>query len=185
MIGFTPFSTAPQVIEGTEENDTLFVFTFGDTEVNAGAGNDFISSRLNSNDTINAGAGDDFIEAGDGDDVIDAGSGVDIVFGGSGADTFVFSQEGAGSAGPDLTQIGDFSDEDVLLFEAGVNGVNSFGDLDTNGDGVLNGEDQNILEVDDGTAIVIVTGEGSDADQLVIANLDGIPELTADNFLIV
>lgn len=181
MIGFTPFTKEPQVIEGTDGDDTLFVFTFGDNEVNAGAGNDFISSRLSSNDTINAGAGDDFIEAGAGDDVIDAGSGRDIIFGGAGADTFVFSQEGAGSAGPDLTQIGDFSDEDILLFEAGVNGVNSFGDLDTNGDGVLNGDDDNILGDADGIGLVIVTGD----DQLVIANLDGLPEITADNFLVV
>jgi len=181
MVGFTSLSTQPQVIEGTDDDDNLFVFNFGDTEVNSGAGNDRITSFLSSNDTINAGAGNDFIEAGAGDDVIDAGSGRDIVFGGAGADTVVFSQAGAGVAGPDLTQIVDFSDEDVLLFEAGVNGVNSFGDIDTNGDGFLNGDDDNILEVSDGTGIVIITGD----DQLVLANIDGVPEITADNFLIV
>ncbi len=185
MLPFSPFSTEPQLIEGTDDADTLFVFTFGDNIVNSGAGNDTINSRLTSNDTINAGSGDDTIFAGAGEDVIDAGSGTDVVFGGFGADTFVFSQDGLDGDNQDgrtVTQIGDFAEDDVIQYQAGVNGINSFADLDSNGDGVLNDEDDNVYDLG-GVGVSIIIGD--DSDEIILAGLDGIPELTADNFLIV
>ena len=170
-------STGPAVFDGTDGNDRINVFEFDASEVNSGAGNDFIRSFFASDDVINAGAGRDTIFAGGGDDVINAGTGFDQVAGGSGSDTFVFTEEFFAAGSSNLTVIGDFSAEDQLdLTGLGPNA--SFADLDSNGDGVLNSNDDNVR--DDGTTHVFLSFDGN---EILLDNLNGLPELTEDLFL--
>lgn len=173
-------SAGPTVINGTDDNDRINVFEFDASEVNAGAGDDFIQSFFQSDDVINAGAGRDFISAGGGDDVINAGTGVDQVLGGSGQDEFVFTADffEATEGVRNLTQIGDFSADDLINL-TGLGPDASFADLDTNGDGVIGAGDDNVEVGPDGGHVSLFFG----ANEILIGNIDGVPELTEEYFL--
>ncbi|MEM7591428.1 MAG: hypothetical protein AAF383_07900, partial [Cyanobacteria bacterium P01_A01_bin.83] len=87
----------------------------------SGDGNDSIEFWYygldnDTNDVIDAGAGDDWINAGFGDDTIEGGLGNDTVDGGSGSDTYIYELD----AGIDV--ISDFAGEnDTIIFGAAIN----------------------------------------------------------------
>lgn len=85
-----------------------------DDVINAQAGNDTIDG-LSGNDTIRGGAGDDVLTGGDGDDLLAGDAGSDTVTGGAGSDRFVL----AANAGTD--SITDFKiGEDLIQLNAGI-----------------------------------------------------------------
>jgi hypothetical protein len=82
------------------------------------------------------------------EDWLRGGEGNNELTGGTQADTFVFDAAALASAAGDVTTVTDFThQEDVLRFldARGANGdvIDSISDLDTNGDGVISGADDN------------------------------------------
>ena len=111
------------------------------------------------NDTISGAAGDDLILGYAGDDVIEGGEGDDTTFGGLGSDTFVF---GANS-GNDV--IGDFEvGTDGLMLNDGLL-IDSFAELDTNGDATL---DTVVTFSDGATATLLDVDSILDSDDFLI-----------------
>lgn len=137
--------TSRQVIEGTDEDDTITAgngfniirggdgndtITGGDNLdfVYGGNGNDVIDGGNGTNilrgeagdDTITDGIGDSYLDGGDGNDLINAGAGNDVVIGGTGNDQF-FGEDGddviAGNDGNDYLSGGN--GEDTLYADAG------------------------------------------------------------------
>ena len=83
------FTTAPNTLNGSEENDTLT----GSTGVDfmfGGAGNDTLNGG-DGDDQLDGGAGNDALNGGAGDDVLVGGSGNDTLTGGAGVDYFDFT----------------------------------------------------------------------------------------------
>ena len=100
----------------------------GKVNLDTGAGNDFVDlSILNSDNTVDTGAGNDNIITGSGNDTINAGMGFDSVFAGNG-DDFIF-----GGGGRDTLKGGD--GDDVINAQGGSGDFLSGGD----GDDTLNG----------------------------------------------
>jgi predicted outer membrane repeat protein len=100
----------------------------GKVNIDSGAGNDFVDlSILNSDNTVETGAGNDSVITGSGNDTINAGMGFDSVFAGAG-DDFIF-----GGGGRDTLKGGDGND--MINAQGGSGDFLSGG----NGDDTLNG----------------------------------------------
>ena len=142
-------------LQGTNNNDRLFGLD----------GRDFLQG-LDGDDLIDGGSGGDRLLGGAGDDTITDGAGNGIVFGNEGDDVFIASNAGddlfSGDAGKDTyfydlnanadgferTRIIDFEPEqDLIAFLPLVSDMATlaeFADLDTDGSGVLDSEDERI-----------------------------------------
>ncbi|MEM8723844.1 MAG: peptidase, partial [Cyanobacteria bacterium P01_G01_bin.39] len=98
--------------------------------INSGSGNDFIDFLgfdNNTDDVIDAGAGDDWINAGFGNDTIEGGLGNDTVEGGSGSDTYIYR------LGSGVDVISDSAgNTDTIVFGAAINLDNLSLDFDNN-----------------------------------------------------
>ena len=120
--------TPQQILEGTDENDTL---TGGD-------GDDWLFGKKGI-DILRGGRGRDKIDGGDGDDNIDGGPDADIIDGGAGIDTIL------GAAGNDTIDGGD--DDDLLNGGDGTDDMDGGDGVDTvrggGGNDVLAGGDEN------------------------------------------
>ena len=110
--------------------------TDADDIINGSEEDDILIGALG-NDTIYGNGGNDVLKGAYDDDILVGGEGFDTLIGGKGNDTFVFE-----SLGFQQDTIVDFqSGEDVV--EMSGFGI-TFDDLDTNGDGILDGTDANI-----------------------------------------
>lgn len=122
---------------GENGRDTLEGGT-GNDLADGGDGNDLVRGNAG-DDSLWGGLGSDTLEGGDGNDWLRGGEGADTLKGGSGADAFVFvASEGFGS-----DRIDDFSAaaHDQVLFTGFGSALDSFSDLDSNGNGVLDAGD--------------------------------------------
>ena len=135
-------------IKGGRGDDTMYGGA-GDDKLEGGKDNDAIGGDAGNdeieggrgNDTLIGGGGDDTIEGDDGDDIIDGGAGNDELDGGDDFDIFVFRQ----SQGFDRDVIEKFEPgEDVIALLGFGAGLNGFGDIDTNGNSVLDDGDANV-----------------------------------------
>ncbi|MBL28844.1 MAG: hypothetical protein CMM50_14980 [Rhodospirillaceae bacterium] len=108
------------------------------------------------------------IAGGSRSDTIIGSSGDDVLKGGGGKDTFVFE----GATGED--RIVDFGvGKDIVDIREAADGIQSFADLDTDGDGVLDGDDLPVSIVNDGTTIDLSLGT---------LHIDGRTDLDAGDF---
>ncbi|WP_062294558.1 calcium-binding protein [Nostoc piscinale] len=122
-------NTISKQLNGTANNDTIVILK-GVKEVNAGAGDDVISSGTNGSilrggsgdDRIYGNAGTNKIYGDDGKDILIGGTGSDLIFGGKG-DDILFGGGGVdqlrGDAGNDfLNGVGDNA-QDILFGDLG------------------------------------------------------------------
>ncbi|MEM7762257.1 MAG: calcium-binding protein, partial [Cyanobacteria bacterium P01_A01_bin.40] len=180
-------------LQGTNESDRIFGLD----------GTDFIQG-LDGDDLIDGGSGGDRLLGGAGDDTITDGSGNDIVFGNEGDDIFIASNAGddlfSGGAGKDIyvydlnanadgferARIIDFEPEqDLIAFRPLVSDMATlaeFADLDTDGSGVLDSEDERINIRGVSTTIDFSDLFGHDANSDTIT-LIGATSLNESNFL--
>jgi Ca2+-binding RTX toxin-like protein len=169
----------------------------GNDTVNGGSGNDTLFGGSGADDLMGGrgsdqlfgGSGRDDLSGGSGNDLLNGGSGRDELSGGAGYDTFVFDTK-LGSSNVDT--ITDFnSDRDQIqlspfvfstLFPVGL-ASNQF----VSGDGMTEGQDRNdriIYDTSTGNLYYDPDGSGSQ-DAVRFAVLDGAPELSSEDFLIV
>jgi Ca2+-binding RTX toxin-like protein len=107
-------------------------------------------------DLITGGAGQDFLSGGAGSDILDGGLEDDLLLGGADADRFKFSGTDFGD-----NVIGDWEREDILLLDevqlADGTPVTEVGQIDSNADGLLNGDDDS-FDVVDGDLVMTLEG---------------------------
>jgi Ca2+-binding RTX toxin-like protein len=160
-------------------------------ELVSGGGGDDILSAGGGADTLLGGSGDDTLIGGQGADTIFGGAGNDLLTGGTETDTFVIQHVRAGatitSFGSDM--IVDFdarspgSGGDILHFGLNGNGtemrrldgrvIDEFGDLDTNGDGLVALGDMGVTAHQGGITLGFDSG---------FLSLDGVDQLFAGSF---
>ncbi len=102
--------------------------------------------------------------------------GFDVLTGGAASDTFVFDGD-AGDIGYD--RVTDFDVEEDILELAGLvrtdgTAIDSFADLDTNGDGVIDGADSTAVSWSGNTALLLQDG---------VIELQGVSGLTEDDIV--
>lgn len=169
----------------------------GDDTVNGGAGNDTLfggsgNDTLNGgslSDQLNGGSGRDSLSGGSGDDFLNGGTGRDILKGGSGWDTFVFDTKLSSS---NVDTIKDFNvEQDNFMLSSAVFHNIWLGDLqDRNfyaAAGATEGHDKSdriIYDTNTGNLYYDPDGSGSQ-DAVRFAVVNGAPELTAQDFIIV
>jgi Ca2+-binding RTX toxin-like protein len=107
-------------------------------------------------DLVTGGWGNDVLAGGAGTDTLDGGRGNDLLTGGADADKFQFTGT---NFGDDI--IGDWSGEDILALNqvqlADGTAVTEEDQIDTNADGLLNGDDDS-FEVVDGDLVLTLQG---------------------------
>ena len=107
-------------------------------------------------DLITGGAGQDFLAGGPAATSSTAGWGDDLLLGGADADRFKFTGTDFGD-----NIIGDWEREDILLLDqvqlADGTAVTEVGQIDTNADGLLNGDDDS-FDVVDGDLVMTLQG---------------------------
>ncbi|KPQ36187.1 MAG: putative Ca2+-binding protein [Phormidium sp. OSCR] len=153
------------IIEGTEENDTLIGTNLndwiagrsGDDLIEAGEGDNIIYGNTG-DDTIYGGDGDDVIHGGRDNDVIDGGSGDNILYGDWGDDIIY------GGDGDDLINGGE--GDDTLFGKAGNNFIRGGpgNDVIYGGDGddyILGEAGDDLIHGGDGDDLII-GGDGDD-----------------------
>lgn len=183
---------------GTNDRDALgdsFVYvenligsaTKSDRLIGDGANNGF--TGLGGNDRLDGGDGKDTLDGGDGDDVLLGRAGADQVTGGLGADIFAFVEKPSAAGGHD--RVMDFEhgidqlQVDASQFQGGLAAggtvtLRSGSDPDTAG---LAGGTF-LYDTDDGYLRYDVDGAGA-ASAVLLWVLQGVPSLTASDFLIV
>ncbi len=148
-INTTSAVTKDGIVSGTSAADSIDTAYTGDPDGDRVDNNDAtgVLGTTGNADVIYAGAGNDSVAAGAGNDIVDADSGDDTVFGDAGDDS-LYGDDGrdqlAGDAGADLIYGG--ADADIITGAAG--------------DIVFGGE--------------TATAGGSDADTLVLANVQSL-----------
>ncbi len=120
--------TLPRYVENLELTGEAASYGFGNTMNNRIDGNQYSNqlSGFAGNDILNGHDGDDVILGGIGDDTIAGGDGLDQLYGGDGSDIFVFEDHGSG----DIDVINDFDIGVDLIDISGVDGIESFADLE-------------------------------------------------------
>jgi len=163
------------VIDGGANNDLLFGGS-GDDTLNGGGGHDMLIGGSN-NDVLNGGADDDTLLGGSGDDQLTGGGGNDALIGGSGNDTFVFKAVDDDS-GQDTIRLFNAA-EDTIAFEDYGEKLDSFSDLDTNANNVLDEGDANV-SVEAGDTVIDLGGQ-TDGETEGTLKLVGVTGLDADD----
>ncbi len=174
---------SPFDIVGTDGDDRILNVP-DDVSIDAGAGNDFVSTGGGieqvhggtGNDTIFTGAGDDEIHAGDGDDLLRGDGGNDNIFGEDGNDSLLGSEGNdtlTGGAGQDFF-LGGTGDDFIFggLGNDSIHGEDGddqlWGDegADTirgeNGNDVISGGDGNDVLLGGGNSDTVIGGDGDD-----------------------
>jgi len=188
-------------IIGTDDSDRLDG-TSVDDKIRGLAGDDFIRG-LQGNDSIYGDGGNDHLNGNAGDDLIDGGEGRDRIYGGIGDDTL------SGSAGNDYLLGGAGNDiyvynlnadegfidrdlirnfkpgEDKIAFSSIANDpqfLDSFDDLDTNGSGVLDSNDERVQIIGHSTVIDLsdIFGRTHGSDMITFLDVTNLDE---SNFL--
>lgn len=167
-------SDADNVIDGAEENDTLFGLA-GDDRLTGDGGNDALFGGLG-NDLLKGDAGHDELDGGAGDDLLKGGLGDDLLEGGAGEDIFVIEKE----SGADV--ITDFNgQEDGLWLESAP------------GDLTYNEATQTLMSKEGDSLSVTFAGSGltdanmtidnanQDAEGQIVSRVDQGGELTASH----
>ena len=189
-------------LSGGNDDDYLKGGNGSDT-VEGDAGNDLIEGDAGFN-LLRGGDGHDRIIGGAEVDIIDDGVGNDVLFGGDSEDRFLASNPGydlfTGGNGNDFyiynlnpdagffdrDRILDFNQsEDWIAFRPLVSNLatfDEFADLDTNGSGVLDSDDERIQILDSATIIDFSDLYGRDLNSDTIAFV-GITNLDESNFL--
>jgi Ca2+-binding RTX toxin-like protein len=148
----------------------------GDDQLRGGRDNDSLSGG-SGNDVLAGGAGDDNLSGGSGDDQLSGGRGNDSLNGGSGNDTFVFT--GAdGNSGHNTIRLFN-ADEDTLRFEDYGESLNTFSDLDTNANSVLEEGDAHV-SIQAGNTVIDLGGQ-TDGESEGTLTLVGVTGLEADD----
>lgn len=151
---------------GGADDDIIFGSASPESEaiLNGGSGNDFVKSR----------EGNDVVNGGPGDDAVIGGVGFDKLIGGSGNDLFVFDDT---NVADDIDVILDFKrGEDQFEFYGFGEVLNEFDDLDSNGDGVLDGRDA-WIEVSRGRMTIDLSDATPDSSGTQIIEVLGVREL--------
>ncbi|MEL6931898.1 MAG: right-handed parallel beta-helix repeat-containing protein [Pseudomonadota bacterium] len=169
-------------LDGGRHDDTLLGGSGNDT-LNGGWGNDVLSGGngkdslvgVNGDDTMFGGAGNDTLRGDTGDDVLEGGAGNDSLMGGKGADQFVFRADDAG--GRDVIADFDADENDLIVLD----GFGSFGDLDSNNDGVINRRDDYVTETKKGIEIDLSELSGKKAGTHIISVSESV--LSSDDFV--
>jgi Ca2+-binding RTX toxin-like protein len=133
-------------VDGRGGRDNLFGQRGNDT-LEGGRGDDTLLGGVG-DDQLRGQENDDRLIGGTGDDTLSGGTGDDVLTGGRGTDQFNFNVNNTSAAGQDT--ITDF-DERTEFINLGDFG--SFNDLDTNGDGKLNNQDDFVTKSGDTTII--------------------------------
>ncbi|WP_054618658.1 calcium-binding protein [Neisseria sp. 83E34] len=123
LVTLAEFSQEGIKLEGTNGDDSMSMYhwyhtTFSyQTSVDAGEGNDFVSTA-DATDFLDGGAGDDTLYGNGGDDTLVGGAGNDYLEGGNGADTYVFEKGHGkdvvcGKPDGDMIQLNDVTLQEV------------------------------------------------------------------------
>ena len=179
-------------VRGFEGNDSIYG-DGGNDHLNGNAGDDFIDGGDDrdrvygglGNDTLSDGAGNGRLFGGAGDDIFFSSSGDDVFRGDAGRDTYVYDLN-ADAGFIDRDSIVDFEPgEDKIAFRLVVDdpqSLDSFDDLDTNGSGTLDNDDERIEIIDNSTVIDFsnLFGRSDGSDTIAV---EGIVDLNNDSFL--
>jgi Ca2+-binding RTX toxin-like protein len=153
-------------LDGGDGSD-LLIGNHGDDVLNGGEGKDTLKGSER-NDELNGEGGKDKLFGGDGEDTLDGGTGNDTLRGGPGDDTFLFS----GANGTD--EIKDFDQGANTIEISGYGGaLDTFGDLDTNGNNVLDNGDANVV-VAGGDTIIDLGGIVANAGAIIVEGVTGL-----------
>ena len=141
------------IVDGGDGADDIRLFITGNQLVNAGGGNDYVST-LAGVDKLYGGSGDDTLSAGDGADFLYGEAGADILHGGNDNDTIF--------GGDNNDTLNGDGGADFLHGGAGNDTLNGGNDGDTlygrEGDDILNGGDGDDRLLGDGGAGQSITG---------------------------
>ncbi len=118
---------------------------------------------------INGLFGNDTLVGSDGNDRLDGGADTDRMIGGEGEDTFVFAFDVSATSNTDF--VIDFKPGEDVIELSGFAGVD-FASLDTNGDNVLDANDDNVFAVD---GLFINMGDAN------FLQVIGVSQLTEDD----
>ena len=182
------------LFEDSRAGETYVIFgnDFSDVvDQLGGAGNDTLSGGTADEILIGAqgddsigGGGNDVLKGALGNDTLDGGAGSDTMIGGAGDDVFVFDQASIGSE-IQLDRISDFErGEDVIELRGFGPGLD-FASLDTNGDGKLDTNDDQIKSGADGPisaltgALTIDLSDGTGTS--INLGINGVTHLTEDD----
>lgn len=152
-----------QDIIGSSNNDRINGNS-EDNEIVGNSGNDLLIGQLGNdvlrgeddNDFLVGGLGDDTSEGGNGNDFIAANAGNDVLSGGEGSDRFFYN----GSRNvTSIEGVEAFGNDTIVDFERGTDFIQltgfdtSFNDLDSNDDGLIDGNDATVSATDEGLSI--------------------------------
>ncbi|PTV96541.1 parallel beta-helix repeat protein [Rhodobacter aestuarii] len=152
-------------LEGGDDDDTL----------EGGDGSDLLRGD-NGDDLLDGGESSDTLEGGAGDDTLIASAGSDTLKGGGGADAFVFTADLAFSS-ERLTDF-DARDGDRIVLTGFGELIDSFTDLDTNANGILDNGDA-LIRVSGGRTYIDLSAQYGDAagEDVIRIDDDGLDSL--------
>ena len=107
-----------KVLQGTENNDSLYGFSSNDTLQGLG-GNDYLNGDAG-NDNLDGGTGNDSLYGGGGNDTLKGGVGNDYLQGGYGADSYLFSRGDGQDSINNYDDDGLGSQADSIQFGSGI-----------------------------------------------------------------
>lgn len=107
-----------KVLQGTENNDSLYGFSSNDTLQGLG-GNDYLNGDAG-NDNLDGGTGNDTLSGENGNDTLKGGVGNDYLQGGYGADSYLFSRGDGQDTINNYDYDGLGSQADSILFGSGI-----------------------------------------------------------------
>ncbi|RXF75561.1 calcium-binding protein [Hansschlegelia zhihuaiae] len=172
--------------EGSADDDSIT----GDKKdkdglkLDGGAGDDLIKGSGGA-DTVGGGDGRDTIDGGAGRDRLTGGAGSDQLTGGVGGDVFVFDDARGADVVTDFDQ-GDMIEVKAAAFDLDLPG----GDLDDSAfvaaknPAAAGTKPQFLYDLDDGLLLLDLDGKAGD-DPILVATINGAPDLSADDIRIV
>jgi Ca2+-binding RTX toxin-like protein len=169
-------------ITGSYFDDKLLGFG-GNDVINGGYRQDVLKGG-GGNDSLFGDRGDDILSGGNGDDILSGGTGVDAMTGNAGADSFRFLS--LSEAGDEIT---DFvSGEDTLSFSGAALGLAAgglaAGQLERNTTNIASDADVRFIYNTDTGVLRFDSNGSANGGVTVIATLDGAPDLSRFDFII-
>lgn len=155
-------------------------------------GSSFVDS-LHGNDNrnvIDGGAGNDYIKAYGGNDTVYGGLGRDTLFGGAGADAFVFNTTPSSTDNYDTIRDFSAADDSIWLDDAVFTALTTLGELSSAlfkdiGVEARDADDRVLYNSDNGNLYYDADGSGSGFAGVLVAQLTGIPTVSAADFIVV